>query len=432
MWIGVDDTDSSTEMCTTYIGIRIAAMASNMIIGYPRLVRLNPNIPYKTRGNGAICFHLGEEGNKRIKVGHYAGKDIYSNGEEHPLHSSEEIKKTVISIVEELYVHGEPNTNPGIVFLKERPNPEFYLRCLREDVPIDDAKAAIDKIGGEYVQINIGRGIIGAAASIAWEPGLHTFELICYRGSIHVNLSRAEKLEAAKLCDAYDGTFNNMDLENNTPSIFPRERTPVLFGIRATNPEILLTIFNDLQIRFNQIPEDFLIYETNQGTDDHIRAGNGFRIDGAGIAVEGRIMGRPRRMRGGHLTGELASGNDTITFLVFEPSKKFRNVFENLNEGDKIRLLGSVSRGNVKVEKLEILSLSHIYRRIPPVCDVCHVKGTNRGSGNYLCSECGKILLPEYEKVTRNIKEGRFQPPVSARRHLSMPWEISGTMEEVK
>ena len=223
-----------------------------------------------------------------------------------------------------------------------------------------------------------------------------------------------------------------MDLENNTPSIFPRERTPVLFGIRAINPEILPTIFNDLRTRFNQIPEDFLIYETNQGTDDHIRAGNGFRIDGAGIAVEGRIIGRSKRMRGGHLTGELASGNDTITFLVFEPSKKFRNVFEDLNEGDRIRLLGSVSRGNVKVEKLEILSLSHIYRRIPPACDVCHGKVTNRGSGNYLCSGCGKILLPEYEKVVRNIKEGRFQPPVSARRHLSMPWEISGTIEEVK
>ncbi len=59
MWVGVDDTDSRDEMCTTYIGLKIAASTKKQILGYPRLVRLNPNIPYKTRGNGAVCMNLG-------------------------------------------------------------------------------------------------------------------------------------------------------------------------------------------------------------------------------------------------------------------------------------------------------------------------------------------------------------------------------------
>lgn len=50
-WIGIDDTDSSEGMCTTYIAIllREALREVGEPIGFPRLIRLNPTIPYKTR-----------------------------------------------------------------------------------------------------------------------------------------------------------------------------------------------------------------------------------------------------------------------------------------------------------------------------------------------------------------------------------------------
>ncbi|MEM0501968.1 MAG: DNA-binding protein, partial [Thermoplasmata archaeon] len=51
MWIGVDDTDSSEGMCTTYLAPQILLKLNLDLIGFPRLVRLNPNIPWKTRGN---------------------------------------------------------------------------------------------------------------------------------------------------------------------------------------------------------------------------------------------------------------------------------------------------------------------------------------------------------------------------------------------
>ncbi|MEM2289563.1 MAG: hypothetical protein QXK27_03130 [Candidatus Hadarchaeales archaeon] len=67
--VGIDDTDSKRGMCTTYVGAvalrRLEGMAEP--VGYPKLIRLNPNCPYKTRGNCSIGFTLrtGEPG--RVK-----------------------------------------------------------------------------------------------------------------------------------------------------------------------------------------------------------------------------------------------------------------------------------------------------------------------------------------------------------------------------
>ena len=61
LWVGVDDTDSLQGMCTTFLATEIIRDLTEDfdLIGYPRLVRLNPNIPWKTRGNGAVCLRFG-------------------------------------------------------------------------------------------------------------------------------------------------------------------------------------------------------------------------------------------------------------------------------------------------------------------------------------------------------------------------------------
>src|SRR5437879_7165543 len=78
LWIGIDDTDSLQGMCTTYLATEIVRDLTQEfdLIGFPRLVRLNPNIPWKTRGNGAVCLRIGRgEGPKSIVVS-IAGRDI--------------------------------------------------------------------------------------------------------------------------------------------------------------------------------------------------------------------------------------------------------------------------------------------------------------------------------------------------------------------
>jgi len=58
--IGIDDTDSSDGMCTTYLcytAVRKLLKSGNTeLVDYPRLIRLNPNIPWKTRGNAALAI----------------------------------------------------------------------------------------------------------------------------------------------------------------------------------------------------------------------------------------------------------------------------------------------------------------------------------------------------------------------------------------
>ena len=59
VYIGIDDTDSPKGMCTTYAAARALRAVEGLgakAFDYPWLVRLNPNCPYKTRGNAALCL----------------------------------------------------------------------------------------------------------------------------------------------------------------------------------------------------------------------------------------------------------------------------------------------------------------------------------------------------------------------------------------
>ncbi|TLX98542.1 MAG: hypothetical protein E6K89_00970 [Thaumarchaeota archaeon] len=101
--VGIDDTDSSKGFCTTYLAFKVASQSSHAnfrVFGYPRLVRLNPNVPFKTRGNAAVCLPL----------------------------ETEEVKETfesVCSIVERLSDAGN-GANPGVVLLHD-PRTAPYL-----------------------------------------------------------------------------------------------------------------------------------------------------------------------------------------------------------------------------------------------------------------------------------------------------------------
>ena len=90
MWIGIDDTDSPAGMCTTYIGavlVRQLEHAGIRVVD-TRLVRLNPNVIHKTRGNAAVCIEA---------VG-----DL------------EAAFELVAACVEELAEFDDPQTNPGV------------------------------------------------------------------------------------------------------------------------------------------------------------------------------------------------------------------------------------------------------------------------------------------------------------------------------
>jgi len=85
MLLGVDDTDSPSGGCTTHLLTELVGLAHEHrldVLGEPRLVRLNPNVPWKTRGNAALSLRLGRgHGRSRI-IGELHGRPVraYSAG----------------------------------------------------------------------------------------------------------------------------------------------------------------------------------------------------------------------------------------------------------------------------------------------------------------------------------------------------------------
>src|SRR3989304_4836976 len=130
MIIGIDDTDSKEGMCTTYLGAVLIEKLKRYgtIEGYPLLVRLNPNIKYKTRGNAAVAFQL------ELKNIEY----------------TEVIKRLVIETVENMAIFSDENTNPGIVFIEEYQEEmkndlaSFSLRAVQDVLEIHEAEELLD------------------------------------------------------------------------------------------------------------------------------------------------------------------------------------------------------------------------------------------------------------------------------------------------
>ena len=76
--IGIDDTDSLGGGCTTWLITEIISELSELdLVDFPRLVRLNPNVPWKTRGNGALSLVFGKGIGSKEKIGEIGNKDIF-------------------------------------------------------------------------------------------------------------------------------------------------------------------------------------------------------------------------------------------------------------------------------------------------------------------------------------------------------------------
>ncbi|UCE73431.1 MAG: DUF1743 domain-containing protein, partial [Methanomassiliicoccales archaeon] len=181
IYIGIDDTDSVKGMCTTYLASEIILEFSECdVIGHPRLVRLNPNVPWKTRGNGAISVRLGKGSGKRFLIGEIEGKKYY--GYEHGKSTHiEDLQARVQNIVDSNAMFEDDNTNPAYVILKRKPPQWLYWKAVRGIVKLNEVKRLLKKQNGTFKGYKNERGLIGAASAVSWRPLDGTHEVIVYR-----------------------------------------------------------------------------------------------------------------------------------------------------------------------------------------------------------------------------------------------------------
>ena len=403
--IGIDDTDSEHGMCTTYIGAVLMERLSRLgEVEEARLVRLNPNIKYKTRGNAAVALSV-----RTKKV--------------------EAVKEITRKVVEELAELRNPNTNPGIVFYEGSPPAEFtdfYWKALRGVVEIEEAEALLRAHGADYIKFKLGRGIVGALAAIGADLSRGTYEYIAYRKPENWGTPRRIDVSSVLQMDAltFPLTFNNFDYGERRALIAPHTPCPVLFGIRGVSAQVVQEAA--ALIRTEEEVALSAIYKTNQGTDAHLKeVKHVSEVEPfSSVVLTGEVASPPEVIPGGHVFFKLRDEHgDEITCAAYEPTKRFRNVVRALIPGDRVKVFGGVDeRKTIKLEKLQVLRLVR-ERLVNPRCERCgrRMESAGRHKG-YRCRKCKtKAEEKVKEEIERSIEEKLYCVPPIAMRHLSKP-----------
>ncbi|MEM2342303.1 MAG: tRNA(Ile)(2)-agmatinylcytidine synthase [Candidatus Bathyarchaeia archaeon] len=415
--VGFDDTDSPRIGCTTYIAALIIEKMYKMgvqFIDYPNLIRLNPNVPWKTRGNGALCLRIECE------------NDLY-----------DDIKECVIETIEENSDLSYKGTDPGAVFLKGDVPEEikkFAIEAIQGIVKMRDALRLIKKFKAEAIGYKMRRGIIGGLAAIGETlAGDHTFELIAYRRRENWGTPRKIDVSSVIEMDKRMGnlTFNNVDPETGRILITPRGPDPILYGIRGESPEAVRLAHG--MIRSYEPIERWIIFRTNHGTDAHLRRILSVRDAKPynPVIVQGRVIGNPAIIPGGHVIFQIQDESSVIDCAVYEQSGNLRRVASLLIEGDLVEVYGGVRPPSkripktVNVEKIRIISLAEKIVFQNPLCPVCgkRMKSIGRGKGFecYKCGFHGINVMKTAIKVERPLKAGLYVAPPRSERHLTKP-----------
>ncbi len=405
MIIGIDDTDSPRGMCTTYLASVLLDELGvyGKIIKPPLLVRLNPTVPFKTRGNGAVAIAIETDDIKFIK--------------EH-----------VINRVSEMANLEDNGTNPGIVFVDAGDVLQeltlFYERALKTLLTIEDAMSVIAEFGIDFYGFKNKRGLIGALAAVrAWKiltssDADHTFELIAYR--MRERWGSKRQIDEASVWNAdrrtYPLVWDTVDRSLGDIIFAPHSPDPVLFGIRGDDVD---SIFKAFEMIRSEDYERYTLFLTNQGTDAHyIEASISELQEYRSYIIEGTVTSAPRTIQGGHVFFKL---DNMLECAAFEPTKSFRDVIRSLLPGDCVRVFGGFKNRTLNLEKIEILiPVSEVMQN--PVC-ICgrRMKSMGKEQG-FRCRNCG-IRKKEREsvKIERAIERGLYEVVPSARRHITKP-----------
>jgi tRNA(Ile2)-agmatinylcytidine synthase len=403
--IAVDDTDSRERgMCTTYVATRLAEQVRETggTVDRTLLVRLNPAVEHKTRGNAALAVHCDLPAERALAL----ADDALDRAE------------TV-----------DPRTNPGAVVVDAAPDAvpdalaDVARRAVRELLDLDTVRETLSVAGVETVERGMGRGLIGAAAAAGAHRAFDewTYECISYRERDRWGSDREVDVDSvfAAADDAYPEVWDTVDREEGVAVCVPRTPCPILHGIRGDDPDAVRRVAERIE---SESVARRQIFRTNQGTDAHLRDGTiDSAQDGRAYRLDGTVAARPETKEGGHVFFPL-EGTGRLQCAAFEPTKRFRDRVRALREGDRITACGEVSDGTLKLEKFAVRGRVQT-ELVTPDCPDCgrSMKSAGANAG-YRCRDCGTDADGKVEQpLDRDIEEGWYEVPPVARRHIAKP-----------
>ncbi len=419
--VGLDDADSPHGGCTTYLGYLLASYLRRknaLFLDLPYLVRLNPNVPVKTRGNGAVSLHLRLDGGDLCDVAW-----------------------ELASVIEhEVETHGK--TSPGLVVASGRAVgmlSRVYERALSEYVPLAYVRELLEELArrGEVCLTSLrGRGLTGSAAAIgAFKLREFTYEVLVY-GPRELGARLVSSDEVFKEVDRRyrPYIFATYDYVEKRTLATPRSGAPVVLGLRGLSPRLLVETLSIIPGASR-----WILYKTNQATFAHLRTKKNISslkpYDSA--LVEGRVKGSPRILKGGHIKVTLCDHTGCIDVMFYRETGYLRHVARLLRSGDLVEVGGGVVPRfgfTLNAESLRVISTSPEALELNPLCPVCgrRMKSAGRGKG-FKCLGCGFKSL-DLEKVrvehARHLEPGLYLPSPRAYRHLTKPREVLGLSSE--
>ena len=404
--VAIDDADSHEGGCTTYVAwsiMRELLRSGARLVGLPRLIRLNPYVPFKTRGNAAVAFTV-------------AVKD------------AGDARELVLKMLWDL-AEKRGKASPGAAFVVGQvPSGarRVYRLALSQVVPRDLALGAgVYAVGG--------RGVVGAVAALGAELPEATFELLVYRDTT-VDRPRIPT-SLVKLIDELTKPLTFGNLAGDKALIQPTGPDPVLYGVRGVSIPHLLWAKQLLDANgFSGV--GWAVYATNQGTDAHIRFGEVPREPRpySAYVAEGIIV-EARRVEHRHVTARLHWG---LGIFAYRHLGKLATELETC-VGCRVVVAGGLKprMGELwlYVEKLLIVDDLARTARVKPRCPVCGGSMESLGRrGGLRCRRCGYVMRagPATVYAGDPRRWGLKTPPPNEWRHLFKPPSLYGLEEVAK
>jgi len=411
--IGIDDTDSPKGMCTTFLSYKIVKFLEKQkteFVDYPSLIRFNPNIPWKTRGNGAVRL--------TIKT-----------------RNPNKIKKEIIQFITN-YSDTKNGANPGLVFFQDQSIPQSFHKFSRLALwKLISRKTAKDFISNNKIDsfyLGNGQGLVGAIGAIGYKFYDHTFELLCYRKKSQFGKKRTINKHSVKKMQSitFPETYNSFDNENDRVLITPHGPDPVFYGIRGES--VKSVVLASTMVDTDEKLDGYMVFKSNQGTADHLKNElqvNDLKPYTSGFLV-GKVCSKHVTEQGGHVFFSIQVKDRKIRCAVYKPTK-ITQTAQNLIPGDKIRLGGGIRKASKKhervlnVEFLRVLQLAKNHLLVNPTCKKCSKKMKSKGNKQgFECVKCGnRSVSKSILETPRKIQCKLYLPSVSAHRHLTRPYQ---------
>ena len=418
--IGFDDTDSPKGMCTTFLAYKMVNLLQKekaKFLDFPRLIRFNPNIPWKTRGNGAVSIKIKTNNPSKIK---------------------NQIKNLVSN-----YSDTKNGANPGLVFFQSNSIPseftDFSKLAMWQLINRNNAKEFAKKNNLEFFYQGNGQGLVGAIGAIGYDFEDHTLELLSYRKKIKFGTERKISADSVKTMQekTSPNTFNSFDTKKGRILITPHGPDPVFYGVRGENVNSL--IYATKFLKSDEKLDGYMIFKSNQGTGDHLKNELNFKNikPYASGKITGVVSNPPKIVKGGHVFFKIFSKNHYFWCAVYKPTG-ITSIASNLIKGDKISVGGGVRKASknfprmINLEFIQVINLEKNISQSNPLCKKCNKKMKSKGQNQgFQCVKCGKrASKKETTEIPRKIKKRLYIPIISAHRHLTRPLQRIGTVNK--